>query len=242
MYIINLTSISSFPAAIGKTWLSRCDLTSLADIEKAAKSVYPVINPRSKGFVRNLPGDAHVSVLLHIAKRIWEYFNLEPNTPNTQTNFDAFHEDLCRDFLSRMNGLRSNFGLPNFTYGIAQKYVNMLFKYLACFGNYSKFADLFSYCHIPIDRQILSAFKALSVPNVKNGQYKGKNWSGLSYADYHDLLDEYRKVLAPLMSKHPWLAFDFVGWMRGAKFSCATVGSCFLKPGTSAITFSGFFR
>ena len=242
MYIIKSTSISSFPTAIGKTWLSSGDLTSLADIEKAAKAVYPVINPRSKGFPITLPGNAHIPVLFHIAKRVYEYFNNEPNTPNTQANFDAFHDDLCKDFLDRMNALRKGFGFPDLTYGMAQKYVNMLFKYLACFSNYPSYADLFSYCHIPIDRRILGAFKSLGVPNVKNGQYKGKNWSELSVADYHVLLDEYRKVLAPLMQNHPWLAFDFVGWTRGAKLSCATVRSYFLKTETFATTISGFFR
>ncbi|MCR4726962.1 MAG: hypothetical protein K5753_07080 [Clostridia bacterium] len=242
MYIIDSSLRGSFASKIGKCMLIKGDLTLLTDIECAAKEVYPVINPRNKGFKIILPKNVHIVVLNSIAKRVWEYFNLKPNTPNTQANFDAFHGDLCCDFLSGMNVLRAKAGFQPMTYGIAQKYINMLFKYLACFGNYLRFADLFSYCHIPIDRQILNLFEKLGVPRVKKEQFKSLNWSDLSVADYQNLLDDYRKVLTPLMPNHPWLAFDFVGWTRGAKLSCATVRSYFLKTGTFATSISGFFR
>ena len=87
--------------------------------------------------------------------------------------------------------MRENFDKDN-----CQKMVNMLFKYLTCFGDYDEFADLFSYCHIPIDRNILESFRnnygvanitsnmKYRYTNVTTGSVEEEPWSRISKDAY----------------------------------------------------------
>ena len=45
----------------------------------------------------------------------------------------------------------------------------MIFKYLSCFSDYIESADLFSYCHMPIDTSVLWALEHwFGVPSIKS--------------------------------------------------------------------------
>src|SRR5690606_4014829 len=83
-------------------------------------------------------------LLENLSKKIYEYFNNDPNVLNNESNFDDLHEELCNEFIK----ISGKYG-KEYTYGNAQKFVNMCFKYLACFGNYLDYSDLFSFCHMP---------------------------------------------------------------------------------------------
>ena len=107
------------------------------------------------------------------------------------------------------------------TYGNAQKMVNMLFKYLTCFSDYGHFADLFSYCHIPIDSIILGKFDLVyHIPNTQggfyNGRYSGKYnnvpWTQLSKNEYMALLNDYRSALASIKGHNSWLGLEYYIW------------------------------
>ncbi len=226
MYIIPLTLRTVFLAGIApkfraytSTFPAR-SIRNFDDILYAATHLYAYGTPFDR-FRQPFYGPddiPHLEVILRpFADKIWKYFNQEPNTTNTQANFDAFHEALCDEFLDIFIADRRY----THTYGNAQKMVNMMFKYLSCFNDYNDFADLFSYCHIPIDSIILGKFDLIyHVPNTQGhiykGQYSGKYnhtpWSQMSKSDYITLLDDYRTTLVSVKGVNPWIGLEYYIW------------------------------
>ena len=148
-----------------------------------------------------------------LAIRIYDYFNHTPNVRNNQKHFDEFHKSLCKQFLSALTPLCSKYSKDTPTYGNAQKLINVTFKYLSCYSDYNDFADLFSFCHIPIDSQILGAFRRYyRVPGVVSQQYRGTSWSLLLDSQYDNLVSAYTAALHGRIFNHPWLAVDFYYW------------------------------
>ena len=174
-------------------------------------------------------------VLGWLSDRIYSYFNFEPNTDNTQGNFDEFHKSLCDGYQAKLNACRHETGYPNITYGNAQKIINMVFKYLACYSDYDKYADLFSYCHIPLDRRILCAINDVFLlhtnPRLESSIHLNKKgdlqydvhyvdahtktpWSGLNYSQYIDIVNIYRSAMTGHINNHCWLSVDFHYWSQ----------------------------
>lgn len=118
-----------------------------------------------------------------ISEKIYNYFNMEPNTPE-------FHSELCKDFLT----ISSQCG-KKYTYGNAQKFINMCFKYLICFADYIEYADLFSYCHIPIDSNILEQLKKCET-RTTTFKYNGLPWTKLDDVNYKNLVDDYKSLIS----------------------------------------------
>ena len=201
-------------------------ISNFNDIMYAATHLYaygtPFANPQAGSQPHYLKSDIPTLeiILTPFVQKIWEYFNKTPNKANTQVNFDIFHEQLCDLFLICI----SSEGRYTHTYGNSQKMVNMLFKYLTCFADYPKYADLFSYCHIPIDRNILNSFKRNhSVPNItatmkyhftdpRTGVVEEEPWSRMSKAAYKDLLLNYRASLSTIKGNHSWLGLEYYIW------------------------------
>ena len=223
MYIIDETIKNLFIEGLATNHnyaptLRMLSIRNRADIEYAVVKLY------SSGIVfriarqRRICGEAAIqSALTAYVDKIWAYFNITPNTHNDQANFDKFHEELCDCFLS----ISSSAGFSH-TYGNAQKMTNMIFKYLTCFSDYMDFADLFSYCHVPIDSIILGKFELIyHVPNTTNGrvyrgQYSGKyngvSWTAMSKNDYMALLSDYRAALSATKGNHSWLGLEYYIW------------------------------
>ena len=223
MYIIDERVIGLFigdlePNHNYAAMLRNLSIRNRSDIEYAAVKLY------SSGIVfriarqRRICGEAAIiHALSPLVDKIWAYFNLTPNTSNNQSNFDKFHEDLCDCFLSISTGA----GFTH-TYGNAQKMVNMLFKYLTCFDDYKDFADLFSYCHVPIDSIILGKFNLIyHVPNTTDGRvyrgrysgkYNGVAWTAMSKNDYTALVKDYRTALFSIKGNHSWLGLEYYIW------------------------------
>lgn len=62
------------------------------------------------------------------------------NLSEIYRDFDGWHNDLCE---------RTDYGMR---YGIWQKFINMLFKYLYCMKElFPEFNDIWAKCHCPID-------------------------------------------------------------------------------------------
>lgn len=226
MYIIDKANISSFLAGINKKCkvytdtFPRRSIKNIDDIMFAATRLYsygtPFALPISKTQPHYLKADIpHLEIILApFVKRIWDYFNKEPNNANTQENFDKFQEELCDMFLD----IFIKDGKYTHTYGNAQKMVNMLFKYLTCFEDYQDFADLFSYCHIPIDGIILGRFACVyHVPGTTgvstHGEYYGVCWSKMNKAEYTRLLTDYRATLNPIKGDNSWLGLEYPIWV-----------------------------
>lgn len=228
MYIIDPTMRTNFILGLRPRYarlLPNKLIRNRIDISFAATNLYvsgtPFFNYNNaaRGLVRQARMTSAADVertLIPFVDKVWKYFNQHPNTNNSQANFDRFHEELCDLFLS-------SFAIAGYvhTYGNAQKMVNMLFKYLTCFADYSTFADLFNYCHIPIDGKILGGFYlAYRVPNTKgtrtSGTYSGVRWTRMDKATYLALCNDYRATLAPIKGSHSWLGMEYYIWAGAA--------------------------
>lgn len=117
-----------------------------------------------------------------------EIYNEKVNR-STQESFDKWHEKTCGKIIGCYDGVNSNKSI--FTYGNAQKWLNMALKYLWLLGdlpNDIKEERL----HAPIDSYILQKLWNLKAEGVTCSAdtfyYKGNSWSKISdYNDYFDL-------------------------------------------------------
>lgn len=183
--------------------------------------------------------------LYNFSLKIYNYFNLKPNTANKQINFNCFHNDLCNGFMNDLNTARRLVGYANITYGQAQKYVNVIFKYLSCFNDYPTYADLFSYCHMAIDTNVLWALQHwFRVPGIVSscrrglftGIYLGSSWTSLSFAQYALLFSSYEPILRKMFPNNSLLEIEFVIWnsLRGASMPM-TFSGCISTTSVSTI-------
>lgn len=196
--------------------LPNCSIRSLKDINFAITNVFNSGVPFQTG--RQKYKD-HVSsgYLGLISKKIYDYFNAghKAGGAGMKKVFDELHEELCELFLSEAKKLGKTY-----TYGNAQKLINMTFKYLTCFKDYPVFASLFDYCHTPIDSIILEQFEAVGVPNIdKTGPtYKYSfggacySWTQLEKKAYLSLVDGYRNKIGSTDPNCSALYFDFYNW------------------------------
>ena len=107
--------------------------------------------------------------------------------------------------------------------------INVLFKYLVCYDDYYNYADLFSYCHIPIDNIILECFIEKNIPGCKTipgtKVFQDKGWYELDKDNYWALVKNYRTCLS-INADLPYLAVDFCWWNRTkSKLPLPTEGS-----------------
>lgn len=213
-------------------------ITNYCDVLAACRHIYitkSVLYKRSRkssvpsqrwSLGRNAGAIAARDTLLEdLARKIWNYFNLEANTISDQKNFDSFHNELCKWFLDGLNKVRRMVGLPDATYGNAQKMINILFKYLICFDDYLDFADLFSYCHMPIDNNILRDFLRLGVPGVVTIPSKvefvwggvAQSWHEFDELHYLNLLAAYRTTIDPIKSPNlSYIGVEFSWFSKAA--------------------------
>lgn len=110
---------------------------------------------------------------------------------DSQSAFDEWHTETCEKLIDtyRDNKCIDKNGQPSFTYGHAQKWLNMLFKYLYVCEYSDEFKDFFrdkpeliKFLHVPIDKTIFKeAYKnfGLKKPNGTWSQMEGK-----TYKDY----------------------------------------------------------
>ena len=112
--------------------------------------------------------------------------------PNHSGGFDTWHESKCAQIIDRMNAPYGDgnkvFLKARFTYGQAQKWVNMTLKYLWLLDmlpNGLSEAEL----HVPVDSFILEALKGTQLFNTEGNKitgsgesyyYNGEAWSAIS--------------------------------------------------------------
>ena len=221
MWVIDQKLRNGFTSQINGFKFPGKEISNLKDIRDAIDSIYKkkavLYRKRIKGYSDkySLHGNkvaiAKLDALLgKLAQRIYDYFNMPGNVSNNQSNFDKFHHNICQWFLDELNKIRKMVGLPPATYGNAQKMINILFKYLACFDDYPKYADLFSYCHMPIDGYIVRALKnnKVTAPSTP--------WNRLTYQVYIYLQKDIRCKL-PKNINMSILESEFILWPIAAK-------------------------
>lgn len=122
----------------------------------------------------------------------------------SQEAFDTWHKKTCG--LIRQPYTEAGI---EFSWGQAQKWLNMTIKYLYIVGNCS-FDKVFSYCHIPVDNYVFEiAQKELGVPIPM------VRWS--RWTDYDGQYMTYQKDLRSRIKGFDPLRWEFKYWMKEAR-------------------------
>lgn len=130
-------------------------------------------------------------------------------------DFDTWHKEKCDVICNKMNG--SGLLGKTFTYGQAQKWVNMTLKYLWLLDLLPKEIKEES-LHVPIDSFILQKLKEEQVSGVTGSgetyYYKGKVWSAIT--DYEEEYMELQKEIRRIASPNP-IQWEDPAWIEVAK-------------------------
>lgn len=121
----------------------------------------------------------------------------------SQGDFDQWHRESCK---ALRNHYRSA-GFEAFSYGQAQKWVNMTLKYVYVMGDQRLpgFADALKWAHVPIDNIVLETWAPLGMPKLPVA------WSRLDdYKVYEGLQDWVRHKFSPKSA----LEAEFWAWMN----------------------------
>ena len=128
---------------------------------------------------------------------------LDPENIKTQRDFDLWHRESCEEI--RQLYTESE---VDFTWGQAQKWLNMTIKYLYIVGS-NDFSGVFQFCHVPIDNFIFQiAEKELGIPRQKTA------WS--RWDDYNEYM-AYQKELRSRIKEYDPLRWEFKYWMKEAR-------------------------
>ncbi len=131
----------------------------------------------------------------------------------------------CKNFYSRHNKLCNDIRKINsdvFSYGKAQKWVNMTMKYLYVFGcDGFDFNNVADYMHIPLDSYVLQALDGEDGVSMYVGskykKWKHIVWSKLDEGTYEKIQTHIRLELKKKYpDKHP-IDWEFKKWLEIAK-------------------------
>jgi hypothetical protein len=250
MYILTKDIRNEFIAGLRPSYAKSLPRMSLAGghgIMFAAKELYLSGTPfqnRGVGRQRRMNDPVALESVLHpLCEKILRYFFVDP-TPSSQAAFDKFHDELCVMFL---DGFREA-GYTH-TYGNAQKFINILFKYLSCFEDAELyFEEKFKYCHMAIDRYTYNGYRLPFYRNVVYPSIYGHSpkeltaWSQLTKTEYLNLkndivkyisgapktYNEYLRIchLLSVFTRVPFLTDDYVMTPFEAEFFLWTIAKC----------------
>ena len=150
-----------------------------------------------------MKGDARFSLRKNATEIIRQRISeLNKKTNVDRGSFDIWHYETCRMIRKLYEEAEIKF-----SWGQAQKWLNMTIKYLYIIGG-CPIDDVFPLCHIPVDEYVIRiAEKELYIPIPKN---KWSKWSYFQYMAYQGalrsrILDRYN--LAPLR-------WEFKSWLK----------------------------
>lgn len=197
-------------------------IKNINDISYAAVKLFasgtpfrPGFSSEAQSFMKEDPTHLLETTLSPFVDEVWKYFNTMP-TPKIESDFDNFHEKLCKLFLRI-------FSTYEYSYGNAQKFSNMLFKYLACFSDASLFEKKFKYCHMALDGYTYWGASKSSYPLsfYRDVVYSGARltatpWSKLKESEYMKYpsassADGIINDIRNHFSSHPKTYNDYVG-------------------------------
>ena len=136
--------------------------------------------------------------LTSLAKAIKQYFEHE-------LVFD--HKCFCKTFISSFSDYKV-------TYGVAQKIVNLTFKYLYCFEDFrEKYFSKFKQCQMVLDSFILSWFKR-NVDSLNQVRIRfNETWSGMNdYSRYCLMQNLIAKYINKKADELSVLEYEFILW------------------------------
>ena len=110
-------------------------------------------------------------------------------------DFNQWHKDKCDELIKKTKGKDLFKKDHSFTWGHAQKWLNMTLKYLWLMDLLPEEISPRS-LHVPIDSYILNALKEkpLFEGSIKASKYNGQAWSAMSEDNYKQLQSEIRAM------------------------------------------------
>ena len=137
-------------------------------------------------------------------------------------SFDFWHKKCCDEIIKIATGqaglLKSN---NSFTYGQAQKWVNMTLKYMDITGFWEdKLCQLREFLHLPVDSYIMKAASDIGVNLPRLSGEKGKysesltkKWSNWNDTEYEQFVDELKIQVKDLSEweESKWIE---IAWMQ----------------------------
>jgi hypothetical protein len=167
--------------------LSVCVDTAYLDFNRTLHGISKLKN------AEKLHGDA-VDVLTKSLAELKEMLKVSID----QTTFDNWHEATCAKLISVYTGSHPVYG------GQAQKWVNMILKYIYTLGEerISGFEAAYPYCHAPLDTKVIDGLAKYDFPALSCA------WSRLDYHEYFERQKWIRNrfTLVPLEVEFPlWL-------------------------------------
>lgn len=159
-------------------------------LEASIRAAYRDVCRTISGFSKNINHDV---ILENVKKLLYKEVNLMLNNNiKNQEDFDNWHKEFC-------DKLIKEFKNQTFTYGQAQKWINMTLKNLSML-EHKKVRNIYQFFHVPIDNYILKgANYNLRVP-----------WSRLS--NYDEYL-EFQKYFRAKYNEIP-LDKEFNMWLE----------------------------
>lgn len=130
-----------------------------------------------------------------------------------EVKFDEWHEDTCSHLISLADDSGA-FDDRGFTYGQAQKWVNMTMKYLFIMG-IDNMEKLIPYLHVPIDSFIIKqAAKPRGTEYGLGVKRPPMDWSKLSKDEYLDYQERLRTAIGSTTCPLYW---ENDAWMHQAE-------------------------
>ena len=159
-----------------------------------------------------------------LVKEYYALKNAVESADDKQTVFDNEHERIC-------DKIRNTYKISKLTYGQAQKWLNMMLKYIFLIEGDS---ILKSYLHIPVDRYIMQAvgsdnpelkcclkLKCIPKDNGTLGKYTestSKVWSKWDdYKEYYDFQKAVRAAISEIGFNSP-IEWENAAWIEVAEY------------------------
>ncbi len=118
-----------------------------------------------------------------VADRLYTYFS----------TYGADFDECFTDCIKLSKGI-----LDNGRWGIAQKFVNMSFKYLYCYDGATEIEDKFEKCHMPLDKYTIKWVRSLKNKDINERLNKINDaWTNLDEVLYNDV----QKLIESTLSK-----------------------------------------
>ena len=132
---------------------------------------------------------------------------------NVEEEFDETHQMLCEKLCKIYNEADILDAGHIFSYGQAQKWVNMTMKYFVLMKYESSNSSLLSIMHIPVDNNVLEVFD----PEGKKG-YKETPWSKWDEDTYLSFINNLRELVKAKKTDcdtcFDWEYYNWIDWIN----------------------------
>lgn len=174
-----------------------------SEIEKASDRAYRDMN-RTLRF-----NGLDEKIRVEFKEKVHNYFQeelkkLTPDKIKNQDDFDDWHKRFCDRIIKLYKSK-----MDIFTYGHAQKWINMTMKYLYLFEP-NRFDAIVEYLHVPIDNIVFDIAKEqLEIINVSKEAWSKWDDYEFVYLEYQNELREKIKEQKEFSSPFEW---EFKNW------------------------------